>query len=64
MAARSSLTTARVMVPLGGEVLRIDRRDLVSLGVGLLYRMGRLTAGQYAEMLGGVVAYSDGELWV
>lgn len=61
--AVTDLTSARLSPPVAAKVLHIDRWDLATLGVGLLYRIGRITAAQYAEILGGFVTTADGELF-
>lgn len=59
----TTLTGANKMPPVTTKVLRIDRWDLATIGVGLLYRMGRIKAEVYAEILGGFVADASGELF-
>jgi len=61
--AVTNLTRARTMPPATSKVLRIDRFDLASLAVGWLYRMGRIRAEQYAEILGGFLPDPNGELF-
>lgn len=59
----TSFTSSHVMPPVTAKVLRIDRWDLATMSVSLLYRMGRIRAEQYAEILGGFLADPNGELF-
>lgn len=61
--AVSSLTPARTLIPVTRKVLRISRWDMATIGVGLLYRIGRLKPEQYVELLGGFQANTSGELF-
>lgn len=51
----TEFTAERVVPPAHGRVLRIGGWDLAAIGVALLYRMGRIKADLYAELLGGFV---------
>lgn len=61
--AVSSLTISRTLIPVTNKVLRISRWDMATIGVGLLYRIGRLKPEQYVELLGGFQANTSGELF-
>lgn len=61
--AVSSLTASRLLVPITSQILRISRWDMATIGVGLLYRIGRLKPEQYVELLGGFQANTSGELF-
>jgi len=51
----TEFTEERGLPPTHGRVLRIGGWDLAVIGVALLYRMGRIKADLYAELLGGFV---------
>ncbi len=51
----TEFTSERWLPPAHGRVLRIGGWDLAVIGVALLYRMGRIKADLYAELLGGFV---------
>lgn len=61
--AVSSLTISRTLIPVTSKVLRISRWDMATIGVSLLYRIGRLKPEQYVELLGGFQANTSGELF-
>ncbi len=60
--AISSLTSVSLMPPVNLEVWRIQRWDLAVLSVSMLYRLGRIRATQYVEILGGFVPVYSGDL--
>ncbi len=56
----SSFTSVNRLPPMFLGVLRLRRSDLATLSVATLYRLGRVNAAQYAEILRGFVqSYSD-----
>jgi len=56
----SSFTSVNRFPPMFLGVLRLRRSDLATLSVATLYRLGRINAAQYAEILRGFVqSYSD-----
>ncbi len=60
--AVSSFTSVSLMPPLNLEVWRIQRWDLAVVSVSMLYRLGRIRAKQYVEILGGFVPEHSGSL--
>lgn len=60
--AVSSFTCARTLLPVAVKVMRIGRFDQACIAVSWLYRMGRIRAEQYVEILGGFVPALGGEL--
>lgn len=61
--AVSSLTSVSLMPPLKLAVWRVQRWDLAAMSVSMLYRLGRIRAEQYVEILGGFVPEHRGELF-
>ena len=56
----STFTSVNRFPPMFLGVLRLRRSDLATLSVATLYRLGRINAAQYAEILRGFVqSYSD-----
>lgn len=61
--AVTSLTWVSTMRPVTVKVLSVERFDLATFAVSWLYRMGRICAEQYAEILGGFLPDPNGELF-
>ncbi len=62
--AVSGLADAAIWpLPLTAQVLRIDRFDPALIAVSCLYRMGRIQAEQYLQMLGGFTPALQGRLF-
>ncbi|MBH9578155.1 hypothetical protein [Inhella proteolytica] len=59
----TEFTDDATRIPVTSKVMRVGRWDLATLGVGLLYRIGRIKPELYAEILGGFVDEPNRELF-